>query len=101
MSTIGKQQKNGIIILRQPRVTEKATDLSTRVKPVYVFEVSADATKQAISQAVKSQYKVEPIKVNIVRLPAKRVLVRGRRGIKSGVKKALVYLRSGDKIEIV
>jgi ribosomal protein L23 len=39
--------------------------------------------------------------VNIINLPATRVFVRGKNGVKSGVRKALVTLKEGDKIEIV
>ena len=46
-------------------------------------------------------YKVSPMKVRIVNLPAKKVFVRGKWGEKTSVKKAYVYLKKGDKIEII
>ncbi len=86
-------------VLIKPRVTEKAGIQSE--KNIYTFEVSKKATKITVAQAIKEAYKVTPIKVNIVNLPAKQFLVRGKRASQTGVKKALVFLKEGDKIEFV
>lgn len=83
----------------RPRVTEKA-GVANEKNNVYTFEVAQAATKTKIAHAIKQLYKVTPVKVNIVNLPAKRVFVRGNIGSQSAVKKALVYLKKGDKIEI-
>lgn len=83
----------------RPRVTEKAT-VKAEAHNAYTFEVAAHATKRSIAEAVKEAYKVTPIKVNIVRLPAKQVFVRGKKGVKQGVKKAYIYLKKGETIEI-
>ncbi|MDE2188675.1 MAG: 50S ribosomal protein L23 [Patescibacteria group bacterium] len=87
-------------ILIRPRVTEKSTLLNEQAN-VYAFEVRMNATKPMIAGAVKNLYKVTPEKVRIVSLPAKRVFVRGKRGRTAAIKKALVYLKKGDKIELV
>ena len=50
-------------------------------------------------EAIKAFYKINPIKVRIVKNPAKEVFIKGKRGIKSGVKKAYVYLKKEDKFE--
>jgi large subunit ribosomal protein L23 len=81
-----------------PRITEKATVQSE--KNVYVFNISKDATKPNIARAIKELYKVTPIKIAVAATPAKKVFVRGRSGVKAGVRKAYVYLKAGDKIEI-
>ena len=86
-------------ILKHPRITEKAAILAE--KNVYTFEVDPHAGKIEIARAVKQIYNVEPVRVNIIKLPAKKVMIRGKRGVKSAVKKALVYLKEGDKIEFV
>ena len=85
--------------LVRPRITEKASALAE--ENVYAFEVGENATKKEIAKAVFSIYKVTPEKIRISRSPGKNVLVRGRQGFKTGVKKAYVYLKDGDKIEIV
>lgn len=85
-------------VLVSPMVTEKSHQLMGESK--YVFEVSKDANKQQIVQAVKELYAVTVEKVNMVNIhPKKRVYGRTV-GWKSGFKKAIVKLKEGDKIEI-
>ena len=88
-------------VLKQPRITEKATMQAEN--GVYVFEVAKDATKKEIGSAVKHYYNVNPVKINIVKIPTKQVSSRTTRkkGVKAGGKKAYVFLKKGDKIEIV
>ncbi len=86
-------------VLRRPTITEKASALAE--KNVYVFEVDKRTNKIMVKQAIKEIYNVSPIKVNIVNSPSKRVFSKGIRGVKSGKKKALVYLKKGDSIEII
>ncbi len=98
MSKIGKQLKT-TLVLRSPRITEKSTALSER--GAYVFIVDSGATKSTVKESFVAKYKVSPIKINIVNLPSKKTFKRGIRGSRPGVKKAIVYLKTGDKIEIV
>ena len=84
-------------MLLRPRITEKANFAAE--SNVHTFEISTSATKKQVLEAVKAFYKVTPVKVNIVKNPAKTVFVRGKKGVKSGVKKAYVYLKKGDKLE--
>jgi len=86
------------VILR-PRVTEKGSALAAA--GVYVFEVADNANKKEIAEEVRHLYNVSPVRVNIAKNPAKKVFVRGKRGVKSGVRKAYVYLKEGEKIEII
>lgn len=85
--------------LVRPHVTEKAALLAE--KGTYVFEVSPATNKVEIAKAVRALYKVTPVRVNIVNLPRTRVLVRGKKGVKAGVRKALVTLVKGEKIELI
>lgn len=87
-------------VLLRPRITEKAAIAADR-NNVYVFEVSKSATKDSIAASVKISYDVTPVKVRIVNLPARQVFIRGKRGQKGAVKKAYVYLKKGDKIELL
>jgi large subunit ribosomal protein L23 len=91
--------KHHDIIIR-PRITEKSGLMSENMG-IYTFEVRANSTKPMIAQHIKALYKVSPRKVRIVNLPAKRVFVRGKRGTSNAVKKAMVYLKKGDKIDFV
>lgn len=86
-------------VIKRPRVTEKATFSAS--KNVYVFDISLQANKAQVAKAVAHVYSVTPRKVRIVRVPSKQVFVRGAWGIKKGGRKAYVYLKEGDKIEIV
>lgn len=83
----------------RPHITEKAAILAE--KGTYVFEVARDTNKVEIAKSVEALYKVTPVRVNIVNLPNTRVFVRGKNGVKSGIRKALVTLKSGDKIELI
>jgi large subunit ribosomal protein L23 len=87
------------IILR-PRITEKSGVMG-EAQNVYTFEVTQNATKDTVARAIKALYKVTPTKIRVINLPAKKVFVRGRKGTQSAVKKALVYLKKGDKIDFV
>lgn len=87
--------KNLSNILIKPHITEKATVSAER--SVYVFKISPSATKREVEKAFKEKYKMTPVKVSTVTIPAKNVFVRGKRGKKSGYKKAYVYLKSGGR----
>lgn len=83
----------------RPHITEKAAILAE--KGTYVFEVAKDTNKIEIAKAISALYNVTPARVNIINLPDTRVFVRNRKGVKSGLRKALVTLKKGDKIEIL
>ena len=86
-------------IIRAPWFSEKA--LIATEKGVYTFDVSTRATKASIASAIKEIYKVEPRKVTIVNLPAKKKVMRTKRGegSRAARRKAYVYLNAGDTIQ--
>lgn len=86
-------------ILIKPRIAEKAAILAEN--KVYSFIVSQRANKTEIKKAIKAIYGVDPIKVNIINIPSKKVISRGKIGVKSAKKKALVYLKKSDSIDFV
>jgi large subunit ribosomal protein L23 len=86
-------------VLLSPRMTEKAA-LAQNRQNVYVFNVSKDANKKSVEQSVKAEYKVTPVKVRMTTIAKKPTFYRGRPGMKSGGKKAYVYLKKGDTIAI-
>ena len=93
--------KNLSHIIVNPRITEKGAYLSE--KGIYVFNVAKDATKADVSAAIKLAYKVTPRQVRLTAVPGKAVMTRGtnRWGKTSSGKKAYVYLKEGDKIELI
>lgn len=86
-------------IIKNPRITEKAANISE--KNVYTFDVFANANKTEIKKAIFLLYKVKPVKVNILKVPEKQIFARGKKGVKQGGKKAVVYLKKEDKIEFM
>ncbi len=88
------------LIIKKPRITEKS-GLQAEQAGIYTFEVTAIANKKNIAKAISEIYKVIPVNINITKLPVKKVLSRGKKGTKSGVKKAVVRLKAGDKIDFV
>jgi ribosomal protein L23 len=66
---------------------------------VYVYEVDPKSTSNDVKKAFVEKYKITPIRINTVTIPAKNVVVRGKRGTKSGYKKAYIYLAKGQKLE--
>ena len=88
--------KNSPLII--PRITEKATFLAE--KNVYVFNIPKGASKGVVLNSLRAQYKVTPLKINIVNQMGKKVTAKGRIGRSVDTKKAYVYLKEGDKIEL-
>lgn len=86
-------------ILKNPRITEKAATATEQ--NVYTFDVAESANKTEVSKAVFAFYKVKPVRVNILTVPRKKIMSRGKEGMRGGGKKALVYLKKDDKIEFV
>jgi large subunit ribosomal protein L23 len=86
-------------VIVRPRVTEKSGVLSQG--GVYTFEVSNGSNKSMIKKAFVALYKVSPIQIKIINTPEKNVFVRGRRGVVSGMKKAIITVKKGEKIDFV
>jgi large subunit ribosomal protein L23 len=85
-------------VLIKPIITEKAANLSALNK--YVFLVTKDANKNLVKQNVALRYNVKVEKVDIVNIKGKTKYYRNRPYKKPDIKKAIVTLRKGDKIEI-
>ena len=86
-------------IIKNPRITEKASNLVAM--NAYTFDVVRDANKTEIKKAIKAMYKVIPVRVNILIIPKKNIVVRGKKGIRGGGKKAVVYLKAGEEIKFI
>ena len=95
-----KPKKNIEIIyksLKEPHITEKATDLARQNQ--YVFKVFPRTNKIEIKKAIESLYGVDVISVNIINIPRKRKRLGRIRGFKPGFKKAIIKIKQGQKIE--
>jgi len=85
-------------IIRRPLITEKAMKGSEHNQ--VVFQVSLNATKPEIKKAVETVFGVKVKSVNTLRQMGKQKLFRGRKGIRSEVKKAIVTLAEGQSIDV-
>ncbi len=88
-------------IIRRPVVTEKSNFLADELNQ-YTFVVDSRANKVQIKQAVELAWpEVTVERVRVANMPAKRAR-RWRRIAtrKSGWKKAIVTLASGDSIDL-
>lgn len=85
-------RKSGLM----PHITEKATFLGE--KGAYVFKIKPSFNKIMVKEAVRKHYGVSPVKVRIINIPSSQIFIKRRTAVKPGFKKALVYLKKGDKI---
>lgn len=84
--------------LVEPWITEKTHSAIADNK--YTFKVTGDATKKQVKMGIEGVYSVKVEKVNMVNLKPKRRSYGRYGGLKSGVRKATVTLKKGDKIEL-
>jgi large subunit ribosomal protein L23 len=85
-------------VIVSPVITEKATILSEQNK--VVFKVRKDATKPQIKAAVEKLFDVKVKAVNTILTEGKIKVFKGRLGQRSDVKKAIVTLEDGQKIDV-
>lgn len=86
-------------IIRSPVITEKATGLSEYNQ--VIFQVAADATKPEIKQAVEKLFSVKVKSVNTLIVKGKPTrAIRGVKGYRSDIKKAVVTLHEGHTIDV-
>jgi large subunit ribosomal protein L23 len=83
-------------VIRRPLVTEKGVDKKEN-EATLVFEVSADANKTQVKQAVEKLFKVKVAEVRTANFEGK-MRRRGKfMGYRSDWKKAYVKLKDGQK----
>ncbi|WP_454916943.1 50S ribosomal protein L23 [Xanthobacter sediminis] len=85
-------------VILSPVITEKATIQSEQSK--VVFKVAKTATKASIKEAVEKLFDVKVKSVNTLVRKGKVKIFKGRKGVQSDVKKAVVTLEEGQKIDI-
>ena len=86
-------------VLRRPLITEKNTAIQAP-QGKYAFEVTEEANKEQIKQAVEKAFNVSVTQVNVMTVPGKGRRLRGRLVMSPSWKKAIVTLKPGDKIEL-
>ena len=85
-------------IIVAPVVTEKATMASEHNK--VVFKVASKATKPQIKEAVEKLFDVKVKNVNTLTRKGKLKVFKNRLGQQSDVKRAIVTLEEGHRIDV-
>ena len=85
-------------VIVSPVITEKATNASERNQ--VMFRVAKHATKPQIKDAVEKLFDVKVKSVNTLVRKGKKKAFRGRLGQQSDVKKAIVTLEEGHRIDV-
>ena len=86
-------------VLLKPTITEKSTLLQESGK--YTFQVAMKSNKVEVKQAVEQSFNVTVMDVNITKLRGKQKRYGPRFSKQPDIKKAVVTLKSGDRIDIV
>ena len=81
-----------------PVITEKSTAASEHNK--VVFKVASKATKPQIKEAVEKLFDVKVKSVNTLVRKGKTKVFRGNFGSQSDVKRAVVTLEEGHRIDV-
>ena len=85
-------------VIVSPVITEKATIASENNQ--VVFKVRRNATKPQIKAAVEKLFDVKVTAVNTLVRKGKNKVFRGVRGVQQDVKKAVVTLADGHRIDV-
>ena len=85
-------------VILSPVITEKATNASEHSK--VIFKVALTATKPQIKEAVEKLFDVKVKSVNTLRRRGKWKAFKGRFGLQSTTKRAIVTLEEGQRIDV-
>jgi len=85
-------------VIKSPIVTEKST--IGRENNQYFFTVESWATKFFIKTAIEKIFNVKVKSVNTLNSKGKSLRFKGRAGVRSDVKKAIISLQSGYSIDL-
>lgn len=85
-------------VILAPVITEKASAVSESNQ--VVFKVRRDATKPEIKAAIEKLFAVKVLSVNTLTRKGKVKHFKGIKGRQQDVKKAIVRLAEGDKIDV-
>lgn len=98
MKTKQKASFRDYDVIRYPLLTEKSNLLTE--KSQYFFVVSLDSNKKEIKQAIENLFHVKVVAVNTLIRKGKQRVFKGRKGLQSDMKKAMVSLEPGQKLDM-
>lgn len=85
-------------VIKSPLITEKGSLVAEQNQ--VIFKVAMDATKPQIKAAVEKLFDVKVKSVNTLVQKGKTKMFKGRPGVRSDVKKAIVTLAEGQSIDV-
>ena len=85
-------------VLVEPWITEKSHGAMASNK--YTFKVVKAATKREIKKAIEGFYQVSVAKIAVINIAAKKKSYGRYQAEKQAVRKAVITLKEGDKIEL-
>ena len=85
-------------VIVAPVITEKATMASEHNK--VIFKVAMNATKPQIKEAIEKLFDVKVKRVNTLTRQGKLKVFKNRLGRQSDVKRAIVTLEEGHRIDV-
>jgi large subunit ribosomal protein L23 len=86
-------------VLVKPTITEKSTLLQESGR--YTFQVAPKANKAQVKEAVEKNFNVTVLGVNITKLHGKRKRYGARVKKMPDIKKAVITLKPGDRINLI
>ena len=86
-------------VLLKPAITEKSTLLAESGK--YTFVIAPEANKVQVKEAVEKNFNVTVLDVNITKQSGKRKRYGPRFKKLADIKKAVVTLKPGDRINLI
>lgn len=86
-------------LIKNPIISEKSTAMSADGKYVFLVEKRANASE--IKKLVKSIYKVDVVRTNVINVPPKPKRYGRNLSMKAGYKKVIVTLKEGQKMDIL
>lgn len=90
--------KSAYDVVKRPLITEKSTKLVEERK--YTFEVMQGVNKIEVKNAVEELFKVKVTAVNIINVRKKERKVGKYEGLRPAVRKAIVTLAEGQKLDV-
>ena len=84
-------------VLVAPITTEKSEKQKAEQNK-YFFKVNMKATKEDVKKAVETIFGVEVVDVNLLIVEGKAKRFKGREGVRSDIKKAIITVKKGQEI---
>lgn len=85
-------------VIKKPLITEKGSNLKEKQNKI-VLQVSTEANKIEIKNAVETVFKVKVEEVRTMVFKGKKKRLGARQGVRSDWKKAIVTLKEGQTVE--